>query len=96
MQTWLFFSHDITFPKVSVKDALIQAATDIVSILVNPPASTLPTLEIGDDTKNALLHLSLLVDKTNNSRNLLTKSELQTKIAARKMALANDTTKLKR
>ena len=39
-----FFPHRIPFPAFTLKDFLHQAATDITSILLNPPATTVPTL----------------------------------------------------
>ena len=57
-----FFPHDILFPEVKIDDFLCQAATDIISILTHPPPSTVPSLEAGETTKNALLKLALLLN----------------------------------
>ena len=43
-------------------DFLTQAAEDIIKILANPPASTVPILEAGNKTKNALLKLAFIFD----------------------------------
>ena len=39
-------------------DFLKQAATDIITILTNPPSTTTPSLEAGDPVRNALLTLA--------------------------------------
>ena len=57
--TVLFIPETIPFPEVSIEDHLKQATTDIIRILTNPPStSTIPSLEIGDKTKNALLKIA--------------------------------------
>ena len=60
--TVLFLPHELPLPSVTIDDFLRQAATDIVSILTHPPPSTVPSLEAGDSTKNALLKLALLLN----------------------------------
>ena len=57
--TVLFIPETIPYPEVSIEDHLKQATTDIIRILTNPPStSTIPSLEIGDKTKNALLKIA--------------------------------------
>ena len=72
--TVLFLPHDIPFPEVKIDDFLRQAATDLISILTHPPPSTVPSLEAGDATKNALLKLALLL---NPSDDIITKIQRQ-------------------
>jgi hypothetical protein len=67
--TVLFFPHEIQFPAVKIDDFLRQAATDLISILTNPPPSTVPSLEAGDTTKNALLKLALLLNPSDDITN---------------------------
>ena len=55
-----FFSKDIPFPKTTSEDYLLQSASDILTILKSPPTS-LPYLQYGDSTKNALVKLSHLI-----------------------------------
>ena len=43
-----------------MEDYLLQAATDILTVLKNPPPS-LPTLAYGDTTRNAIDHLACLI-----------------------------------
>jgi len=50
-----FFPHSIPFPEVKLKDHLKQAATDIVTLLTQPPSFTVPSLQERDPTRNALL-----------------------------------------
>ena len=56
--TVTFFPHAIPFPEVRIDDYLRQAAIDIIDILTNPPPTTLPTLQAGDETRNALLKIA--------------------------------------
>ena len=58
-----FFPHDIPFPRVTVNDHLQQAATDIISILSNPPSSTVPSLLAGDDTNKAIYEIAKLLHR---------------------------------
>ena len=72
--TLAFFPHDIPIPKVSTEDYLKQATQDIITLLTHPVAS-LPSLQVGDVTKNALLDIAQIIKRsiTNivplNSRN---------------------------
>ena len=56
--TVTFFPKVIPFPAVTLDDFLRQAASDIISILKNP--STLPALECGNSTKNAIVKIAEL------------------------------------
>ena len=56
--TVTFIPHSVPFPKVTLTDHLKQAATDIVTLLTQPPSTTVPTLQAGDPTRNALLELA--------------------------------------
>lgn len=56
-----FFPHAIPFPRVTLNDHLKQAATDIISILSNPPSTTVPSLLAGDETNQALLEIATLL-----------------------------------
>ena len=55
-----FFPKDIPFPKTTSEDNLLQSASDIMAILKSP-AKSLPYLQYGDRTKNALVQLSQLI-----------------------------------
>ena len=57
-RTVTFFPHDVAFPWVLLKYHLIQAAEDIVNILMKPPSSTVPTLTAGNPVKNALVDIA--------------------------------------
>ena len=56
-----FFPSTVSFPQVETDDFLHQAATDIVSILQQPPSSTVPSLQAGDTVQNALLQLATIL-----------------------------------
>ena len=58
-----FFPHEISFPRVTLKDHLTQAAEDITTILTLPPANTVPSLQSGDPTRNAILKLAKLLKR---------------------------------
>ena len=61
VDTLKFFPKAIPFPTISTEDYLKQAASDILSrILQNPPAS-LPYLEYVDATKNVLIQTATLL-----------------------------------
>ena len=57
-----FFPKEIPFPKTTTEDYLIQATSDILALLQEPPKS-LPYLQYGDKTKNALVTLSKLLNQ---------------------------------
>ena len=61
--TVTYFPTIIPFPKVGLEDFLRQAATDIVTILSNPPPTPVPSLEQGINTKYALLKLAHILNR---------------------------------
>lgn len=58
-----FLTHELTFPLVKLKDHLYQSADDITHLLLHRPSSTVPFLEAGDPTRNAILNLSQLLKR---------------------------------
>ena len=60
VDTLQFFPKAIPFPAISTDDNLCQAATDIIHLLKHTP-TTLPYLQYGDKTKNALTLLATLL-----------------------------------
>jgi len=58
-----FFPHAVPFPRVTVNDHLKQAATDIISILSNPPKTTVPSLLAGEETNTALYEIAKLLKR---------------------------------
>ena len=58
-----FFPKTIPFPAIKTDDFLRQAALDIISILSEPPSSTVPSLEAGDETRNALLKIATALNR---------------------------------
>ena len=74
----VFFPNQNNFPAVNSDGFLTQAAEDIIIILVNPPAPTVPSIEYGDETNNALLKLALLLDQTDGTNKLLPIQQKQT------------------
>ena len=61
--TIVFFPHIIDFPIVSTDTFLKQAALDIITLLTNPPKAFPPSLQAGDETKNAILQLAIILGR---------------------------------
>ena len=57
-----FYPHDEPFPQVGVKDQFLQTISDLISILKNHK-NTLPFLEFGNTTKNALTTMATLLQR---------------------------------
>ena len=62
VDTLKFFPKTVAFPEISTEDYLKQAASDILSILKDPPSS-LPYLAYGDATNNAIVHIATLLGR---------------------------------
>jgi hypothetical protein len=59
-----FFPHSrIKIPKINTEDYLKQATDDIISILHNPPNTSIPSLEAGNPTRNAILRVALALNR---------------------------------
>ena len=65
-----FFPHDFPFPRVTLKDHLKQAATDIISILSNPPSSAIPSFQARDSTNQAITEIAKLLKRIDKIPNL--------------------------
>ena len=61
-----FLAHAVPFPEVTIKDHLQQAASDIISILTQPPSTTVPSLQAGDPTRIALLKIAEQLHRVEN------------------------------
>ena len=59
-----FFPTIIKFPSFKLADFIQQAATDMLSILANPPKLGIPSLQAGDDLNNAILEIAKLLKRT--------------------------------
>ena len=70
-----FFPTNIPFPAVKTDDYLKQALTDIVSILTKPPPSTVPSLEAGDETRNAILKIATALNRIDPTPSTLPDTE---------------------
>ena len=57
------FPKEIPFPKTNTEDYLIQATSEILVLLQEPPKS-LPYLQCDDTTKNALIKLSKILNQS--------------------------------
>ena len=57
-ETVTFLPKKVTFPEIQLVDFLQQAATDIITILTQPPSITTPSLQAGNPICNALLDLA--------------------------------------
>ena len=53
-----FIPNKIQFPEVKLKDFLIQAAMNIITILTQPKKKSILTLEEKDPIRNALLQIA--------------------------------------
>ena len=64
-QLWYIriFPHNIPFPKVSTDDYLKQATQDIIQLLTHPIAQ-LPYLQVRDVTKNAILQIAQMLNRS--------------------------------
>ena len=69
-----FFPKEIPFPKTTTEDYLIQATLEILALLQETPKS-LPYLQYGDTTKNALIKLSKLLNQAATQPSLKTVTE---------------------
>ena len=58
-----FFPHAVPFPRVLLNDHLKQAATDIISILLNPLKIIVPSLIAEEDTTIALYEIAKLLKR---------------------------------
>ena len=61
--TLAFFLHSIHISKVSTEDYLRQSANVIINLFTNPIAH-LPYLQVGDKTKNALLEIAKVLNRS--------------------------------
>ena len=80
--TVTFIPAKIEFPSVSVHDFIKQAATDLITLLTNPPSNIIPTLEAGDPTRNALLRIAAQFNRTTLKDNELNVLNNRTTAAA--------------
>ena len=61
-----FFLHKITFPRVTLKDYLTQAADNTVTILTQLLKSNVSLLQARDLTRNAILKIAKLLKRVEN------------------------------
>ena len=64
--TITFIPHAIPFPQVTIDYFLRQATNDIISILTKSHNLSIPTMEAGDKTRNAILKLATLLNKVDD------------------------------
>ena len=60
-----YFPHTIPIPKTTTDDYLKQAIADIITIL-GKPRQTLPCLQFGDETRNAIQKIAEVLGRANN------------------------------
>lgn len=56
---------------MNADDFLRQSTTDIIQILTSPPSTTTISLQAGDDTRNGILQLAKLLNRTEKIPNLI-------------------------
>jgi len=61
--TVVFFPTTVPVPQMKLDDYLHQAALDIMTLLSNPPKDSFPTLHLGDNTKEAIRQISILLNR---------------------------------
>ena len=83
----------IPLQKVQEENVLKQSATDFITLLTNPPPSTVPFIQDGDDTKNALLKLELIFNRTDGTHNSLP-NQKRTNITEAAELVPKQTTKI--
>ena len=64
LETVEFSPHEIPFQKTNTDDFVRQLATDIIIKLTSPPSTTTISLQAGDETRNGLLQLAELLNRT--------------------------------
>ena len=67
-----FFPTTVTFSDIKLPDFFRQTASDILTILTQPPSTTTPSLAAGDPVRNALLKIATqlqCVDKIPEQQN---------------------------
>ena len=64
VDTVTFFPHTVPFPQISIDAFLRYAATDIVTILTDPPSTTTLALKSGDTVRNTLLEIATILQRT--------------------------------
>lgn len=58
-ETLTFIPHNIPFPKLTLRDHLIQAVEDIIHILTQSPNNNnVPSLQAGDPVRSALTEIA--------------------------------------
>ena len=57
--------------EVHINDFLNQAAIDILRILKQPPPSTIPSLQAGDEVYNGIFQIATLLKRDNDSTFIL-------------------------
>ena len=70
VDTVTFFPKHVKFPSVGTEEYLKQAATDIITILNGQPNTTVPTLEGGEKTGNALLKIAQALKRCTEIKDL--------------------------
>jgi len=68
-----------------VDDFLRQAASDIVTLRTHPPKHTTPTLTLGNETRNGILQLAILLNTTQVPLPVINEQQQLTANTARKL-----------
>ena len=70
-----FFPNKTQFPAVTMKDHLQQSASDSVSMLKNPPSTTVPSSSASNDIENAILKIAKILKRGDEMPNLSEKCD---------------------
>ena len=66
-----FFPHKVSFPKVTLKDCLIQATDHITTILIQSLFNTVLLLQDRDPKRNAILKIAKLTKRVDSKPDLI-------------------------
>jgi hypothetical protein len=69
--TLSFIPHTIPIPETNIEDFIRQAMSDISVLLTHPPSTSQPVLALGNTTKNGLLQLTSLLNRSTTSDQVL-------------------------
>ena len=80
--TLVFIPHTIPIPNITTNNFLTQAASDIITLHTCLPSHIPSTLQLGNSTRNGLLHLATLLNTNDITNSVVNKQENQRNIIA--------------
>ena len=77
--TVTFFPKLIKFPEINFNFFLRLATTNIITLITVPPSTTTLSLEAGDETKNALLKITDILQMIPDKENIIALTKIEPK-----------------